>query len=283
MDTTILDSTQGKGTQNQTAKSHGTIAGVTGAVLGASGSVIIGKIVDDVQTHEKPLVEENIELVDKNGQEIVEDAEVTKDSPSWVVGDIQIAEGVEDSMSFNQAFATARAEVGPGGAFEWRGTVYGTYYADEWNAMTDAEKAEYNGHFNWNNIHANSAATDEDSNDAITDVEVVSTESPTATDLNHEPEIEVLGVVHDYDSGANIGGMTIDGQGVVLIDVDGDLEFDIAVSDLNHDGQIEYGEAIDIHGNGLTVDQLGGFINPEDGIPASEDSVADYDDPYFNV
>lgn len=45
--------------------------------------------------------------------------------------------------SFNEAFAQARAQVGPGGAFEWHGQIYGTYYETEWNAMSDAEKEAF--------------------------------------------------------------------------------------------------------------------------------------------
>ena len=39
---------------------------------------------------------------------------------------------VEDDMTFAEAFQSARAQVGPGGVFEWHGGVYGTYTADEW-------------------------------------------------------------------------------------------------------------------------------------------------------
>ena len=55
-----------------------------------------------------------------------------------LTGDMRVAH-VSDSMTFNDAFASARAQVGPGGIFEWRGGIYGTYTADEWNAMSDEE------------------------------------------------------------------------------------------------------------------------------------------------
>ena len=289
MDTTILDSTQGKRKQKQTSKKHGTVAGITGAVLGASGAVIIGKIADEIQAHDQPLVEENIEISDNNGQGTVEGAEVTYNSPSWAEGDIQVAERVEEIMSFSQAFAAARAEVGPGGAFEWHGNVYGTYTADEWNNMTPAEKAEFNGHFNWNNVESVSHGGDTGSttygNENLEVVSVV--DSPFATetvttieivDADPQPEIEVLGVVHDPETGANIGGITVDGQEVFLVDVNGDLEFDIVASDLNNNGQLDEGEAYDIHGGGLTVDHLGGFTDPNDAIQASDDYLASTDD-----
>ena len=49
----------------------------------------------------------------------------------------------DDSMSFSQAFAAARAEMGAGAAFCWRGGVYGTYYKEEWQSMTHQQKAEF--------------------------------------------------------------------------------------------------------------------------------------------
>ena len=50
---------------------------------------------------------------------------------------------VEDDMTFAEAFQSARAQVGPGGVFEWHGGVYGTYTADEWNAMSAEDKAAF--------------------------------------------------------------------------------------------------------------------------------------------
>ena len=62
--------------------------------------------------------------------------------------DMEVATGVNDSMSFNQAFAAARQEVGPGGLFVWHGHTYGTYYANEWNSMSAEEQNQY-----WADVH----------------------------------------------------------------------------------------------------------------------------------
>ena len=45
-------------------------------------------------------------------------------------GNVKVAE-VSDDMSFDEAFASARKQVGAGGVFEWRGKLYGTYYKNE--------------------------------------------------------------------------------------------------------------------------------------------------------
>ncbi|MDR1055738.1 MAG: hypothetical protein LBL90_07955 [Prevotellaceae bacterium] len=64
------------------------------------------------------------------------------------IDDIKLAHTPNDDMSFNAAFAAARAEVGPHGVFEWRGGVYGTYYANEWDSFSDEYKAQFSNH-NW--------------------------------------------------------------------------------------------------------------------------------------
>ena len=47
------------------------------------------------------------------------------------------------SGSYQEAFAAARHEVGPGGVFNWNGELYSTYSGDEWNRLTPAQQAEF--------------------------------------------------------------------------------------------------------------------------------------------
>jgi hypothetical protein len=56
---------------------------------------------------------------------------------------VSVAGNVSDGMSFGDAFAAARAELGPGGMFTWHGNSYSTYTADEWDNMSAGERAEY--------------------------------------------------------------------------------------------------------------------------------------------
>lgn len=233
-------------------------------------------------------------------------------NPEWVDDQIQVATSVNDDMSFGEAFAAARAEVGPGGCFEWHGNVYGTYTADEWNHMTAEQRAEWSDHFSWNHIdhsssnvaqhsttaHANHSAQAQTAANTDDDIEVVSVnhnnnQNDVAQNTNHseqpnnqaevvdvshvdgptgDTEIEILGVVHDNETGANIGGMMVDNQEVILIDVDGDLTFDYMASDLNHNGEVDQNELVDIQGQNLTVNDLGGFTNPTGDLMASNDA-----------
>lgn len=220
-------------------------------------------------------------------------------TPSWSDGNLDIASSVSEEMSFSQAFAAARAELGPGGVFEWHGNVYATYTAEEWDNMSDEERNEFNDHFSWN--HNSASVEDSSENESVVldddavdsqeesdDQEEVGTEDDQE-DVHEEPgddesdplsangsdeevelvadedivssddnitDVEILGVVHDDDSGANIGGMMVDGQEVILIDVDGSGTFDYVATDLNNDGVITEDEIADISEDGISVDDM---------------------------
>ncbi|MGM9817336.1 MAG: hypothetical protein ACI304_09835 [Lepagella sp.] len=253
-------------------------------------------------------------------------------NPDWVDDQIQVATGVTEDMSFGEAFAAARAEVGPGGCFEWHGNVYGTYTADEWNGMSAAEQNQWSDHFSWNHIdssksnvaqhsthHSSSSHTasvddhntsghsdtthevseenhEQNHNIAANDddIEVISVnhdnpqnhlaqndpQPQVVEPVSGEAEVEVLGVVHDAESGTNVGAMMVDGQEVVLIDVDDNLVFDYMASDVNHNNQVDQNEIVDIHEQGLTVNDLGGFSDPAAGLTASNDLDASQDMVY---
>ena len=107
-----------------------------GLASGVAGSAIAANPAEDDVT-EEIAAEENV-VVTETAQEVVEEQAYTTPEPEDVLlatdEGIRIAQ-VDDNASFAEAFADARAQVGPGGAFEWRGHVYNTYYAEEWNNM----------------------------------------------------------------------------------------------------------------------------------------------------
>lgn len=188
--------------------------------------------------------------------------------PAWVDGEVAVASSVNDKMSFGEAFEAARAEVGPGGVFEWHGYIYNTYYENEWENMSAADRAEFGSHFSWNQHHnddaashqqttvdANSdeiAATVDDHTDSD-EVLVQTVDDPTDVNPDSGHEVEILGVSHDDDSGSNIAGMMIDGHEAVVLDVDGDMTFDIIGVDVNDDHQIDDTEQSDISDAGIAV------------------------------
>ena len=50
---------------------------------------------------------------------------------------------VSSGDSFANAFAEARAQVGPGGVFHWHGGIYNTYTKEEWDALSDSDKKAF--------------------------------------------------------------------------------------------------------------------------------------------
>lgn len=50
---------------------------------------------------------------------------------------------VDDSLSFAEAWAMAREQLGPGQAFIWRDGVYGTFNQHEWSALSPSEQHEF--------------------------------------------------------------------------------------------------------------------------------------------
>jgi len=75
-----------------------------------------------------------------------------------------VATRTDDEMSFGEAFAAARAEVGPGGAFSWRGKVFGTFYKDEWNSLPTETQKTFG-----ENAYATAASAANTENDRNTD------------------------------------------------------------------------------------------------------------------
>ena len=219
------------------------IGGVAGLALGTAASCAFSAKAETAEAETEA--------------ETAEGAGKTAASP-LIDQSVSVSAAVGDDMTFAEAFAAARAEVGAGGVFEWHGNLYSTYYVEEWNAMSDSDRAEYNSHFAWSDAASSSQGAGEEAHKDEAVAEVVPQEEPK-TQVEVEPEVELLGVAHDAETGANYAGITIDGQEAVLIDIDGNHLFDIGVSDLNGDGYIQQEEVVDISGEGITVEGLGGF------------------------
>ena len=203
--------------------------------------------------------------------------------PEWTDGEVPVASSVSDDMSFSEAFTAARNEVGSGGVFEWHGNIYSTFTEDEWNGMTAEQRDEYGSHFSWHSDNSSTetassthSSTSSHSEHATDEVEVSEVTQASHTEevavVDVDPEVEVLGVVHDEESGANIAGLAVDGQEVVLIDVNGDETFDVMGADVNGDQQLSQDEIVDISGQNLTVNDLGGISNPDGSLYASNNS-----------
>jgi len=106
-------------------------AGAAGLSLGVLAMTLMGAAIPEENGEINPPTPAN-----GGGKEEVE-VTIHTDAP--------FADDVNDSMSFGEAFKTARTEVGAGGIFEWRGNLYHTYIKSEWDAMDKSERAEFFG------------------------------------------------------------------------------------------------------------------------------------------
>lgn len=261
------------------------IGGVTGIALGASSTLLMGSA-----SATASIPEENTETTEPEAQEPVDN------------GYAPMASNVNDDMSFNEAFAAARAEVGPGGVFEWHGGLYGTYYASEWNAMDDAARNEYYNTVPWHSAshhHTAHNTTDNPENHhtetVVENVESEDEHSETNAGSNGgsgetvDADIEIIGVEHanlDGEHDSIIGAASVNGQAVYFVDIDGtDDQFDVMIADLNGNSEIEDNEVFDITDQNMSVshfEQLadasgnGGGEDNLDEMYANNDTLPDY-------
>ena len=265
-----------------------TIGGISGILLGGAGSfaataATLGKKED--------VVEENAE---ENAENTTAENTTTEES-AQVVAHGNVASGVNDNMSFNEAFAAARSEVGAGGCFVWHGNVYGTYYASEWNAMSPAQRDEFTAQslgVDTSHSHATYAhhSTSTHSSTNHTAQHTTTPEKEESVDGEYDMAVEILGVdqvQHEDGSVSNIGAASINGQAVYFIDVDGeDGEFELMATDVNANGRLEENEITDISDQHMQVSQFqelaqasgngGGTGNEVEDYYASNENLPDY-------
>ena len=202
------------------------IGGVSGILLGASKEAIKNYYSQHVQ-----------EKLD----EIMNDAhENSSEAPAN-----------PDDMSFADAFAAARAELGPGHTFTWHGAVFSTYTADEWAAMNETQHQQ----------HVAQAHPDYAASQVNSDVLV-------AQDVAVEqPDVHVTGY-GEYQ-----------GHLVVGLDVDGDQAADFAVVDADDSGDLSRPDVVvDPQGNAATVGEIQDYYAME-GQSSEGDMVSQAPQP----
>jgi hypothetical protein len=195
---------------------------------------------------------------------------------------IRIAQ-VDDSDSFAEAFADARAQVGPGGAFEWRGHVYNTYYEEEWNNMSTEERANFQTRVDYQLVVGDSATS-------VTPSAITTTQSEPIIEANAEMVdeqsaqggIKVLGVETIVDPQGNqmtIAGIEIEDEQALLVDVDNNGVMDVILVDENHDGQVSENEIYDVSDAGIGTADLQQHMaatQTPDMYMANGDGMPDY-------
>ncbi|NQZ42786.1 MAG: hypothetical protein HRT65_00600 [Flavobacteriaceae bacterium] len=106
-----------------------------GLIGGAGGTMGFGYVHDQLAAEDESESDTEIEEV-----ELDEDSEsVIYEIPTSV----EFADSVNDAMSFEEAFKSAREELGQGGFFTWKGQHFHTYTAEEWDAFSEADKTKF--------------------------------------------------------------------------------------------------------------------------------------------
>ena len=192
-------------------------------------------------------------------------------------GDVKVAE-VSDDMSFDEAFASARKQVGAGGVFEWRGKLYGTYYKNEWDAMSQADKDQYAANVFGTpqaKVHNDNSqeqpqkdmAEDTDA-EQNTNVQKVSDQTDNQQDMaevgsgedgkyNIQQVYGATTVTDDDGNPMTMVGAKVNGHNAILCDINQDDKIDAMVIDANDDDQIIEDEIIPIPQGSDLVSELG--------------------------
>ena len=250
------------------------VGGVPGILIGAGGTVGVEAIANSASAEEQGEVAIQDEATVETSTEILE------------------AHSVTDDMSFSEAFATARAEVGPGGAFVWHGQVYGTYRGDdpEWQEMSDEARAEHSQEI-LSQVHATPYTPTENEPEIVPapapedsgEIEDVNPVAETADDAN-DIDVHILGVGElqaPDGSVAQVGVGTIDDHAAIFADTDGDNEVDTVLIDTNDNARLDHDEIYDATGSGITMDDLRDSV--ETGVTEVMDETPDVSDTPDNT
>lgn len=191
---------------------------------------------------------------------------------------------VDDNASFSQAFADARAQVGPGGVFEWHGRVYGTYYKDEWDNMTAEQKHEYQASIDYKDVISDESMAQHHNEVAQHNVHHTSyhtqettakpeTENDSQDVSSEDVDVQVLEVGQTDLNGdgipENAAVLEVNGHEVLIVDIDQDGIADAAFCDVDNDGQVEMA---DLSGENVAMPEQ----SAGDAYMAQADNAPDY-------
>lgn len=193
------------------------------------------------------------------------------------VGDVKVAE-VNDDMSFSEAFASARKQVGAGGVFEWRGKQYGTYYKTEWNSMSQAEKDRYAANVFGTSSSKSSSTPEQEQLQHDIPSENLADNSQSSVS-GEDIKGELVGVQTVTDENGNpmtIVAAKINGHNSMFVDADVDGYVDVAIMDKNDNEEVELDEIVQISkGRMLVSDLVTGLDKPQPvaEVPSTEEVV----------
>lgn len=257
-----------------------TLGGVSGILMGA-GLLYAGQATaNTLNSEEKPEEKPEDVVVPEQGE-----------TSHTLENGLQVA-AVNDDMSFGEAFAAARAEVGPGGVFHWHGGIYNTYTAAEWNAMTVDQKHDFAQQVK-PEISVDQVSTPTDANS-----HVVVEHHVYHHDAGHTPDTHQASAAADdvqvvnqqtseasnTDSDVHIVGYgEVQGHVAVGVDTDGDGQADVAIIDVDDSGGLSNPDVIvDNQGNMATYGEINGTPDPSQMASMENPDVAPDMPDYMN-
>ena len=248
---------------------HVTLGGVSGILMGA-GLLYAGQSVAATKT-DTP--EENADAATEEAQQVEGANEST----------LPVAQ-MHNDMSFGEAFAAARAEVGPGGVFIWHGGIYNTYTADEWNAMTPQQKNDFAHQVN-PEVRAHEVPTPTDAHPDVAAQPATDADVHTVSDTSDVHVVEQQ-IAQNFDMGDDVhivGYANAEGHLVVGYDSTGDGQEDVAIIDM--DGNLAPSDAdviMDREGNMARLGDLNNEPDPNQLAAMENPDVAPDMPDYMN-
>lgn len=200
---------------------------------------------------------------------------------------------VNNDMSFGEAFAAARAEVGPGGVFHWHGGIYNTYSADEWNNMSVEQKHDFAQQVQ-PEIRPDELSTPTDANPQVVVVHHVyhHEEAPAAPEVHQAATTTEDVQVVDQQTAQNfeqdgdvhiVGYANVDGHLAVGYDTTGDGQADVAIIDVDDNHELSEADIIvDNQGNAATVGEVVNANDPNQLASMENPDVAPDMPDYMN-
>ena len=233
---------------NNTAEKAAYAAG--GFVAGAA-SMAAGDVFATTKTEEAEKAPEEQPQIDPANSPSEHEAIIASDEG------LRVAQ-VDDDKAFAEAFADARAQVGPGGVFEWHGKVYGTFYKDEWDQMSAEERAEWQSKVGYNDLRDENEAQqyaqhqDTQAQEPVQNANV----HQTSQSQEQEPAVEIADIRKvDVDGNGQLDTVVELNNGVMFADLDHNGVADVAAADVNGDGMISNDEVADVRTENIVMPQ----------------------------
>lgn len=250
---------------------HVLLGGVPGILMGA-GLVYASKA-DAANYNKEELAEQNSANV-PDSEKLVNN--VSEES-------LPVAK-LHNELSFGEAFAQARAEVGSGGVFIWHGGIYNTYTVEEWNAMTPQQKIDFAHQVN-PEYQAHEIPTPTDAQPEVV-VHVVVDGIPEKPSNSIDVSIVEKQIAHNFDMGEDVhivGYANAAGHLVVGYDTTGDGQADVAIIDVDNNLRPSDSDVImDNQGNKATLGELNNEPDPNQLVSSENPDVAPDMPDYMN-